>query len=597
MSEASTINYADREQVRLYLDSLRLGFEIITDANGAMKKIRRPAHLVNRDIFNVVHTHLEARGEIFAAPQPYYFDRIDHRLIRLLEGDANLAQLLRELGLLPTEPHTKLVSRALADIGNSAEHRTVHRLAFFGCDAIYIRATETTMLKVTATDITEVPLGTDDVILIADDLGDWPSLAELEPYLESLRPQMGTTCTQIRPDLPLAKLTTRWADDCLLNAEQQWQMAFTRATFIFAASRYSTWPILLLTGEGGSGKSTFFELLLSLLVGEPTILQSLPSQERSLVALLTKSSIAALDNVDGAGLDRPDRSSVNDLICQASTGAKISIARLFNDNVLDTYRLRLHTFFTCRVNPFDRDDVMRRTIELQMATPTEDGPDKDALVRAFLADRAPMLAELLLRLQNIVRAHDEHGAAEFHMVTKMKEYEKFTYVCSAFEERLSETKNLWASYMQRYRRSITETDPLVHAVRLWLGKGGNDGRQVSPTTLFTELQTIFADLEQVFTYKSPSAFGRNVAKHRTSLRTIGFSEVPTRGNQDYVFHPSADELALCKRLYTDLRSAILRRPVGAFSPRPSSSYLMPEPGPGDLDDIDSHAPSKREPLK
>ena len=253
---------------------------------------------------------LKREKEIGRHRHPYYFDRIEHRLIRLVEGDARLARLLRELGLLPTEPHTKLVSRALADIGNSAELRPVHRLAFFGRDAIYIRATETTMLKITAADIAEVPLGTDDVILIADDLGDWPSLAELEPHLESLRPQLGTTCTQISPDLPLSKLTTRWADDFLLTAKQQHQFAFTRFLFVFCASRYSTWPILLLTGEGGSGKSTYFELLLSLLLGEPATLQSLPSQERSLVALLTNSSIAALDNVDGAGLNRSDRSSV-----------------------------------------------------------------------------------------------------------------------------------------------------------------------------------------------------------------------------------------------------------------------------------------------
>jgi hypothetical protein len=549
MNEVPTINYADREQVRCYLDSLRLGVEFVTGANGQPKTVRRPQHHVNRDVFDTVRRHLEARGEIFTAPLPYYFDRIEHRLIRLVEGDPRLALLLRQLGFLPTEPHTKLVSRGLVDIGNSAELRSVHRLAYFGGDAIYIRATETAMLKITDTDIAEVPLGTDDVILLADDLGDWPSLAELEPHFESLRSQIGTTCTQLRPDLPLSRLTTRWADDSLLTAEQQHQLAFTRALFVFCASRYSTWPILLLTGEGGSGKSTFFELLLALLLGEPTVLQGLPSQERSLIALLTNSSIAALDNVDGAGLDRPERSSVNDLICQASTGAKITIARLYNNNVPDTYRLRLHTFFTCRVNPFDRDDVMRRTIELQMAPPTENGPDKDTIVDNLLANRTIMLAEILVRLQNIVRAHREIGIVDCATVTKMKEYERFTNVCAAFEGSLYETHALWTSYMRRYERSITETDPLVHAVRLWLGKGGNEGRPVSPTTLFTEVQSIFADLQQAFTYKSPSAFGRNVAKHQTSLRTIGFTEVPTRGSKDYIFHPSVGELSICKRLY------------------------------------------------
>ena len=69
--------------------------------------------------------------------------------------------------------------------------------------------------------------------------------------------------------------------------------------------------------------------------------------------------------------------------------------------------------FTCRVNPFSRQDVRRRTIQLHMASPHGDGeneaPTRDELINAVLIDRTAMLAEILLRAQNIVRAYEVHG--------------------------------------------------------------------------------------------------------------------------------------------------------------------------------------------
>jgi hypothetical protein len=353
-------------EMRDLLDTIRLGAE-----HGTTGKRKRPAHLVNRDVWIAVLDHLEQRGEFFRAPQPYYMDEVDHRLIRLAIGDPSLAHMLRELGLLPLESHTLMVSQALIDLGNNAPVRPVHRFAFYGESALYVRASDTRMIKVTSQKIEEAPLGTDGVILIADDLGDWPALADLTQDMDRLRSAVGTACTRLLPGLPMHKLTTRWATTAVLSAEQQHQLAFTRFLFMLAASRYSTWALLLLTGDGNSGKTTVLELLLALLTGDKPYVKRFPGVERDLQASVTNSTIVAYDNIDGAGLNRPEKSSANDLICHLATGAQIDLRVLYSDNRLARYRVQTHAFFTTRVNEFDQQDVMRRTIELEMAPPLE----------------------------------------------------------------------------------------------------------------------------------------------------------------------------------------------------------------------------------
>jgi hypothetical protein len=113
--------------------------------------------------------------------------------------------------------------------------------------------------------------------------------------------------------------------------------------------------------------------------------------------------------------------------------------------------------------------------------------------------------------------------------------------------------------MRQYRQSITASNPLVFAIRLWLGKG-NANRQVSPTTLFAELQTIFEETGQKFIYKSPSGFGKQVASNLRALQTLGLELIPTRGNQEYVFRTPAVQLDLCRRVYNDLTTAARLRP-------------------------------------
>jgi hypothetical protein len=143
----------------------------------------------------------------------------------------------------------------------------VYRLAYFTGAASYLRRTSMSMLKFTPTICEEVPLGTDDVFLIADDLVDLPVPEERIPHMDRLRTSVGTACTKVMPDLRLAKLTSRWDSTETLGPDQSWQMYFTRMIFSFTADLSTLRPLAVAQGEGGSGKSTMFECFLTMLRG------------------------------------------------------------------------------------------------------------------------------------------------------------------------------------------------------------------------------------------------------------------------------------------------------------------------------------------
>ncbi|HEY3987972.1 MAG TPA: hypothetical protein VGM02_01655 [Acidobacteriaceae bacterium] len=92
------------DEVRLKLDAIR-------------SKTGQP-FLIDREVWETIQAHLQSRGEIFRVSGiPHYYDRADRRVIRLGADNPWFTRFLIDLGLLPTERHTQLVSTMLCNAG------------------------------------------------------------------------------------------------------------------------------------------------------------------------------------------------------------------------------------------------------------------------------------------------------------------------------------------------------------------------------------------------------------------------------------------------------------------------------------------------
>jgi hypothetical protein len=596
--QSNTEPYPDHMPCKLVLDEISKGQEIISVKKGEVsidKVVKRDSRLVVQDLYIETLKHLRARGTFFTIEgQPYYLDRADNVLMEVSSNSPNLNYLLRKLGYMPKHGYSPSVQQALVDTSARASKCTRHRISYMSDDAIYLNAGDQRMIKITADAIQEVPVGTDNVILLAEDIAPWPSLSELEPLMREMHPQVGHACTKLIPELPLTKyMTSRWSHSSLISASSAHQLHITRLLFMNAASRYSLWPEELIVGDSGSGKSTPDELMLAVYKNdEQAACKSLPGKEDSFIASLLHNSITVYDNIDGARLDDPQRQPYFDLICHLSTGAEIDMRTFYTPAGLTTLKIKGHGFFTCRFNPLaSRDDVMRRTILLQTdPAPTEEEaknlPTKDELRRNVMKARPAIIAEIILRSQNILRAHlsvrTKHAT-----VTDMRDYEVFTLLCAEYEGTLPQTQAIWRQFADQYRQGLADHNPLARSVQLWLGKqaGSNVGREVSSATLFGDLKTIYQDIDQQFPYRSPVAFGRHIQSSLPSLRALGYKTKGGKNGPVHVFHPDDQRRDTCIQMYEDFRAPATDRILGKLQ-----SYAKAIHAPCDDSDISADDP-------
>jgi hypothetical protein len=137
---------------------------------------------VDKEMRTTTMQHLLNRGEFYRVGfGSFYLDRADNRLIPISKDSPELKHLLWCLGYLPKRGHTPAIRESVIDVAARAPMRPYHRIAYFGPDAIYLRASDNQMFRIGADGIKTVPFETDDVILIASDMAPLPRADHRRP--------------------------------------------------------------------------------------------------------------------------------------------------------------------------------------------------------------------------------------------------------------------------------------------------------------------------------------------------------------------------------------------------------------------------------
>jgi hypothetical protein len=519
------------------------------------------AEATQRAIQIIVWNYMRNNGEMFRDPQPTWFDRKRLKLCRL-EKD-NAWPVLFPIGFAEGLPNFTVTSKNIyrhAVNGHSDwPEKTVYPLAFMPRDssAIYIRATEISMYRVTADRIEVVPIGTDDILLKGDKLGNLPPLEELNAHVEGLRPLLGHSTMQTVPGTPLTTYyLTRFSEEDVLSYNQAHTMVIARLMFMFCASRHPLlWPMRLLTGDTSGGKSTLAEIENIIFRGDmlKVELDALPTSMASFISHVTSVDYCCFDNIDNAFDEASDE--LKNMMCRLATGASISLRVLYETNTNRTYSLLKHVTLSARANPFDRDDILRRVLHIKMA-PGAGDREKTGILEAALDNRTAIWAEILIRCQNIVKAHKANAGKSYPLVSKMKEYENYTMICADFEDSLEETRKLWAAYTQAYKDAITLDNHLLTSVLLWLGQNvGRAKGTYSSTSLHASLLLLHKEIGIEFPYKYATTFGKAITSNEVALRAGAGLQYKTNnklGRREISFMATPEILAQAVALYHDV---------------------------------------------
>lgn len=172
-----------------------------------------------------------------------------------------------------------------------------------------------------------------------DDVSDPPVLFRRAPGLRTqVRPERGGCIEELR-----GFLNTTWVGFALAVG------------FMLAALHPSgPYPILVLSGEHGSAKTTTTKVIRKLLDPVKALTRSLPRNERDLVISATKSRILAFDNISRITGD------LSDALCRMATDSGFSTRQLWTDEGEKVFEVKRPAILNSIVDVATRADLLDR---------------------------------------------------------------------------------------------------------------------------------------------------------------------------------------------------------------------------------------------
>ncbi len=306
------------------LDDVRRGTEEIVDDNDKWKTVRLPQHIADERMLQFVKDVFEKRGKgkFFFDAYPYIYLPEEKHVVRF-QDDAEAHQLLGKVRLRIKQRDTDLVRENLrAHIMESGQQTRVEKLGCLRNEAIYVNNGRGGMFKITTDSISEVPNGTDGVLMHAPEMKPFPVLDETK--LDEIRGKLDGIGGKVTDSLLCQHLNAHFEEGGSLTQPQYQQLVIMRFLSLFIGNSLDLRPIMMALGEQNSGKSTLWEKILWLVYGTEQESAALPSKRRDFVAAMTNNAINIFDNIDSVNFDNPrsDYPEYIDLMCKASTGEK-----------------------------------------------------------------------------------------------------------------------------------------------------------------------------------------------------------------------------------------------------------------------------------
>jgi len=309
-------------------------------------------------------------------------------------------------------------------------------------------------------------------------------------------------------------------------------------------------PVLLLTGEQGTGKSTAADLLVGLLDPSPAQLRSCPRDLEQWAVAAAGSWVVALDNVSSL------TPWLSDALCRAVTGDGTVRRALYTDGDLAVLAFRRVIILTSIDAGSLRGDLAERlvAVELERIDPGQRRSDAD-LQATYDSSRPWILGglyDLLSRVLDIlpeIKLDTLPRMADFARV--LAAVDQVTAL-GALDNYLATSKNLAAS--------VIDDDPVAIALVALLGRNGGTWQGTS-TELLANL-----DLPDRLRHapRSPQAITGWLTRITPGLRAAGISVDRDRGNR--------------RRTITITRAEGSRQATSPTSPTSPDPSDLPERG-------------------
>jgi hypothetical protein len=220
------------------------------------------------------------------------------------------------------------------------------------------------------------------------------------------------------------------------------------------------YPVLVLSGEQGSAKSTFSAFLRALVDPNTAPLRALPREDRDLFIAANNGHVLCFDNVSGLP------AWISDTLCRLATGGGFAVRQLYSDQDEVLFDATRPVILNGIEDIVARPDLADRAIFLTLeAIPEERRRPEEALWAEFKARRPFILAELLdAMVEGLKRLPETH-------LSKLPRMADFALWVSACEPVLWAMGTFWSAYCGNRDdavEGVIEADPVATAVRAFM---------------------------------------------------------------------------------------------------------------------------------
>jgi hypothetical protein len=217
------------------------------------------------------------------------------------------------------------------------------------------------------------------------------------------------------------------------------------------------YPVIVLSGEQGSAKSTFSAILRALLDPNTAPLRALPREDRDLFIAASNGHVLAFDNVSGLP------AWISDTLCRLSTGGGFAVRQLYTDQDEVLFDAARPVILNGIEDIVTRPDLADRALFLTLEPiPEERRRPEQELWASFEAERARILGALLDAAAKGLAMLSE---TRLERLPRMADFALWATAC---ETALWPAGTFWSAYCDNRDEAVDgviDADPIAAAVR------------------------------------------------------------------------------------------------------------------------------------
>ena len=320
-----------------------------------------------------------------------------------------------------------------------------------------------------------------------------------------------------------------------LNVQSDADFVLAVAWALAGLRNRGPYPVMVLSGEQGSAKSTFCATLRALIDPNTAPLRALPREDRDLFIAANNGHVLAFDNVSGLS------GWISDTLCRLATGGGFAVRQLYTDQDEILFDATRPAILNGIEDFVTRPDLADRAIILTLEPIPEERRRPEAeLWAAFEAERPRILGALLDAVAK---------GLEMLPKTKLKKLPRmadFALWGVATETAFWQTGTFLRAYQGNRNEAVEaviDADPIALALRMLMASRSE--WQGTASQLLATLSEIVG--ERVTRSKTwpdnHSALGSKVRRAATFLRRTGIKIDFFRHGRSWTIHLAKDTLS------------------------------------------------------